>query len=156
MAFARFIEAALKAGSAVIVVTTESRRKSLLQKLQEHDVDIVAAIERERYLPLDAADTLSTFMGNDLPDPARFFRVVGHLIAAGARATAGEQSRVAIWGECAAILWAQGKADAAIQVEQLCNQLTKRYEVDILRGFSLSSFDREEDKQIFRRICSEY
>ena len=40
--------------------------------------------------PLDVDETLSTFMVNDLPDPVRFFRVVGDLIAAAARATAGE------------------------------------------------------------------
>jgi hypothetical protein len=153
--FTYFIEAALKAGNAVIVVATESHRKSLLQRLQEQGVDIATAIEQGRYLPLDVADTLSTFMGDELPDPVRFFGVVGDLIAAAARATAGEQSRVAICGECASILWAQGNADAAIQVEQLCNQLTKRYEMDILCGFSLSSFYREEDKQVFQRICSQ-
>jgi KaiC/GvpD/RAD55 family RecA-like ATPase len=153
--FTYFIEADLKAGNAVIVVATESHRKSLLQRLQEHGVDIAAAIEQGRYLPLDVADTLSTFMRDDLPNPVRFFGVVGDLIAAAARATAGKQSRVAICGECASILWAQGNADAAIQVEQLCNQVTKRYEMDILCGFSLSSFYREEDKQVFQRICSE-
>jgi hypothetical protein len=94
-------------------------------------------------------------MVNDLPDPMRFYKVVGDLIATAARATAGEPSRVTICGECASILWAQGKADAAIQVEQLCNQLTKRYEMDILCGFSLSSFYCDEDKQIFQRICGE-
>jgi DNA-binding NarL/FixJ family response regulator len=152
--FTDFTEAALNAGKALIVVATESHRKSLLQRLQAQGVDITAAIEQGRYLPLDVADTLSTFMGDDLPDPVRFFGVVGDLIATAARATAGEQSRVAICGECASILWAQGKADAAIEVEQLCNQLTKQYEMDILCGFSLSSFYREEDKQVFQRICS--
>jgi hypothetical protein len=153
--FTDFTEAALNAGKALIVVATESHRKSLLQRLQAQGVDITAAIEQGRYLPLDVADTLSTFMGDDLPDPVRFFGVVGDLIATAARATAGEQSRVAICGECASILWAQGNADAAIQVEQLCNQVTKRYEMDILCGFSLSSFYREEDKQVFQKICSE-
>jgi DNA-binding NarL/FixJ family response regulator len=154
--FSGFIEGALSAGNAVIVVATESHRKSLLQRLQEHGVDCAAAMEQGRYVPLDVAETLSTFMVNDLPDPVRFFRVVGDLIAAAARATAGEQSQVAVCGECASILWAQGNADAAIQVEQFCNQLTKRYEMDILCGFSLNSFYREEDKQVFQRICSEY
>ncbi len=154
--FAYFIEAALKAGNSVIVVSTESHRESLLQRLQEHGVDVVAAIKRGRYLPLDVGETLSTFMGNDLPDLMQFFKVVGDLIAAGARATEGDQSRVSICGECASILWGQGKADAAVQVEQLCNQLTKRYKIDILCGFSLNSFYREEDKQIFQKICSQY
>jgi len=153
--FSHFIETALIAGSAVIVVATESNREGLLQRLRERGVDIVAAIERGSYIALDVADTLSTFMENDVPDPVRFFGVVDDLIAAAARTTAGDPSRVAICGECASILWAQGKADAAIQVEQLCNQLAKRYKMGILCGFSLSDFYREEDKQIFQTICSE-
>ncbi len=154
--FNGFIEAALNAGKAVIVVSTESHRESLLQRLLEHGVDVVSAINQGRYLALDVDDTLSTFMGNDLPDPVRFLRVVDDLIAAATRATAGDPSRVAICGECASILWAQGKADAAIQVEQLCSKAAQRYELDILCGFSLNSFYREEDKQLFQRICCEY
>ena len=153
--FTRYIEAALLNGKAVIMVATESHRKSLLQRLQDNGVSIAATIEQGRCLPLDVAETLSTFMVNDLPDPMRFFKVVGDLIATAAQATAGEPSRVAVCGECASILWSEGNADAAIQVEHLCNQLTKQYEMDILCGFSLSSFYRDEDKQVFQRICSE-
>ena len=153
--FTRYIEATLLKGNAVIFVVTESHQKSLLQSLRDHGVSIAAAIEQGRCLPLDVAETLSTFMVNDLPDPTRFFKVVGDLIAAAAQATAGEPSRVTICGECASILWAEGNADAAIQVEQLCNQLTKRYQMGILCGFSLSSFYSDEDKQVFQRICSE-
>ena len=153
--FAGFIEGALNAGSAVIAVVTESHRKSLLQSLQEKGVDCAAAMEQGRYTTLDVAETLSRFMVNDLPDPLRFFKVVGDLIGAAARATGREPSEVTICGECASILWAQGKADAAIQLERFCSQLTKRYEMGILCGFSLSSFFHEADKQIFHRIGSE-
>jgi len=152
--FADRIEAALEAGNALIVVATESHLNNLILRLQERGVDIAAAIEQGQYLALDVVDTLSTFMGDELPDPMRFFRVVDELIAAAARSTSGEKSRITICGECASILWAQGKADAAIRVEQFCNQLTKRYGMNILCGFSLSSFDREEDKQVFQKICS--
>jgi DNA-binding NarL/FixJ family response regulator len=148
--FTRYMEAALLNGNAVIIVVTESHQKSL----RDHGARIAAAIEQGRCLPLDVADTLSTFMVNDLPDPMRFFKVVGDLIAT-AQATVGGPARVTICGECASILWAEGNADAAIQVEQLCNQLTKRYQMDILCGFSLSSFYRDEDKQVFQRICDE-
>jgi hypothetical protein len=151
--FTRFIEAALEAGKAVIVVATESHRKSLLQRLQEHDVDTIAAVEQGRYVSLDVAETLAIFMVSDLPDPVQFFGVTGDLFTTAARATLG--GRVAICGECGSILWAQGKADAAVQMEQLCNQLAKRYDMDILCGFSLSSFYREEHKQVFEKICRE-
>jgi DNA-binding NarL/FixJ family response regulator len=94
--FTRFIEAALEAGSAVIAVATESHRKSLLQKLQEHGVDTIAAIEQGRYVSVDVDDTLSTFMVNDMPHPMRFFGVAGDLFTTAARATVG--GRVAICG----------------------------------------------------------
>ena len=149
--FTRFIEAALEAGNAVILVATESHRKSILQRLQEHGADIAAAIEEGRYVSVDVDDTLSAFMVNDLPDPMRFFGVAGDLFTTAARATVG--GRVAICGECGSILWAQGNADAAIQVEQLGNQLARRYDMDILCGFSLTDFSRKEDKQIFQKIC---
>jgi DNA-binding NarL/FixJ family response regulator len=153
--FTRYIEGALLNGNAVIMVATEAHLKSLLQRLQDHGVGIAAMIAQGRCLPLDVAETLPTFMVNDLPDPVRFFKVVGDLIATAAQATSGGSSPVTICGECASILWSEGNADAAIQVEQLCNQLTKRYDMDIICGFSLSTFYRDEDKQIFQRICSE-
>ena len=112
-------------------------------------------MERGRYFALDAVHIISTFMRNDLPDPVRFRGVVDDLIAAAGRGTAGPPSRVAICGECASILWAQHNADAAIQVEQLCNQVIQEYRLDILCGLPLSDFEREEDRQIFQRIHPE-
>lgn len=150
--FAYFIEGALKAGRSVVVAATESHRESILHRLQGLGVDIVAGIEQGRYLPFDADAVLSTFMRNDQPDVPRFFKAVGELIKAGARGTAGEHSRVSVCGECAPILWAQGKTDAAILVEQLCSQVIKRYGIDMLCGFSLNSFYREEDKLVFQKI----
>jgi DNA-binding NarL/FixJ family response regulator len=154
--FSYFIGAALKAGNAVIVVATESHRDSLLPRLQGLGLDMAAAIGLRRYNSLDAADTLSTFMVNDLPDPVRFFKVVGDLMLSAARAAKGEHPRVAACGECAALLWAQGKSEAAIREEQLWDEIAKTYDVDILCGFPSRSFQSEKDSNIFRRICAEH
>jgi DNA-binding NarL/FixJ family response regulator len=154
--FSYFIGAALKAGNAVIVVATESHRDSLLPRLQGLGLDMAAAIGLRRYISLDAADTLSTFMVNDLPDPVRFFKVVGDLMLSAARAAKGEHPRVAACGECAALLWAQGKSEAAIREEQLWDEIAKTYDVDILCGFPSRSFQSEKDSNIFRRICAEH
>jgi hypothetical protein len=91
-------------------------------------------------------------MRDDVPEPTRFFKVAGDLIAAGARSAANQRSRVLVCGECASVLWAQGKTDAAVKVEQLCSQLTKLYDIDILCGFTLNSFYCEEDIQTFQKI----
>jgi DNA-binding NarL/FixJ family response regulator len=154
--FARFIEAALNAGNAVIVVATESHQKSLLRRLKGKCVDWAAAMEQGRYIPLDVGETLSTFMVNDLPDPTRFLKVAGNLVAAAAKAAKGKPPRVAACGECAPILWAQGKADAAVQVENLWDGIAKTCNVDILCGYVLNSFQREQESHIYERICAEH
>jgi DcmR-like sensory protein/response regulator receiver domain-containing protein len=154
--FTRFVETALAAGNAVIVVATESHRNSLLQRLQVHGVDVFAAIEKGNYIPLDVADTLSTFMVNDLPDPVRFLKIAGDLVAAAAKAAKGERPRVAACGECAPILWAQGRADAAIQLEHLWDEIAKTCDVDILCGYVLNSCQREQESHIYERICAEH
>lgn len=154
--FTQFIGAALKAGNAVIVVATESHRENLLPRLQGHGVDISAAIEEGRYVSLDAADTLSTFMVNDLPDPARFLEAAANLIAAAVKAAKGRHPRVAVCGECDPPLWKLGNGEAAIWMEQLWNQIAKAYDVDILCGYSLDIFYGKQDSHIFQRICAEH
>ena len=154
--FTRFIEAALESGTAVIVVATESHWKSLFQRLREDGVDIVAAVEQGRYVSLDVADTLSTFMVNDQPDRVRFLKAAGGLVAAAAKASSGERPRVAACGECAPTLWEQGKAVAAVEVEHLWDEIAKSCDVDILCGYVLSSFQREQESDIYERICAEH
>jgi len=149
-----FIIAALKAGNAAIVVATESHRDSLLSRLQAQDVNIRAAIEQGRYIPLDAADTLSALMLNDMPDPLRFLKLMGSFIETASKAARG--ARVSICGECVHLLWTQGKAEAAIQFEKLANQLANKYDVDILCGYSLGCSQGAMDSHIFQRICAEH
>lgn len=151
-----FIGAALKAGNAAIVVATESHRNSLLSKLQVQGLHIGTAIEQGRYIVLDAADTLSMFMLNGMPDPNRFMTAFGNLILTAASAAQGERPRVAVFGECVHILWAQGDAEAALQMEKLGNQLINAYDVDILCGYSLGSIEAGMDDRIIQRICAEH
>ena len=125
-----------EAGNAAVVVATESHRNSLLLRLQAHGLDIAAAIEQGRYIALDAADALSTFMINGMPDPVRFLKVFGDLIVTAAKAAKGEQARVAVFGEVCHLLWAQGNAEAAIQVEELWQPASQ----DIRRGYSVRVF----------------
>jgi CheY-like chemotaxis protein len=154
--FTPFISAALNAGNAAIVVATEPHRERLLQRLQANGVDIPSAINQGRYIALDAAETLSTFMINDLPDPLRFLKIVSDLIATASRAAKGEYLRVAACGECAPLLWAEGKTEAAIQLEHLWDEVANMYDVDILCGYVMKSFQCEPERHIYERICVEH
>ena len=120
--FAHFISASLKDGKAAIVVFNESQRHGLLQRLKAEGLNVAGAIESGTLVPLDNAETLSTFMVNGVLDPARLFETVGGVIQRTAEsATRDQKRRVALCGECAPLLWAEGKVDAAIRLEQLWN-----------------------------------
>jgi DNA-binding NarL/FixJ family response regulator len=154
--FTRFIDSGLRAGNAVIVLATESHRNSLLRRLQARDLDVAAAIEQGRYIPLDAADTLSALMVSDRFDRARFLKFIGELVAKAARAAMQEHGRVAACGEGSPLLWAQGKAEAAIRLEHLWDEFAQSHDLDVLCGYVLNSFQREQAKHIYERICAEH
>ena len=155
-AVTQFIGAALEAGNAAVVVATESHRNSLLRRLQALGFDIHAAIREDRYIALDAAEALSTFMLNGVFDSARFVELWSNLLDSIPRTVEGRQAHVAVFGECVDLLCALGSAEAAIQDEKLCNELVKRYDVSILCGYSRTSFPTETDSHIFQRICAEH
>jgi DNA-binding NarL/FixJ family response regulator len=152
----RFIATALKAGNAAIVLATKPHRDSLLHRLKAEGVDTDGALQQGTYISLDAADTLSTIMVNDLPDPGRFFRGIGGFIEAAAKVAKSVQPQVVVFGEAVALLQAEGKADAAIRFEQLGNDIAKTHDVGILCAYPLSSFHGEEDEHIFQSICAEH
>jgi DNA-binding NarL/FixJ family response regulator len=154
--YARFIAVALKSGRAAIVVIRQSRADGLLSRLKAQGLDVDAAIQQGTYLQLDASKTLSKFMVNDMPDSARFFPIVGGLIEAAAKAASQQHHGVVACGECSPLLWAEGKAEAAIRVEQLFDELGKTLGLDILCGYPLSSFRGREDEHVFQRICAEH
>jgi DNA-binding NarL/FixJ family response regulator len=152
----QFSGAALRAGRPVIVVATDSHRDDLLLRLQASGLNVAAAVEQGRYRAVDAAETLSTFMVNGQPDRARFLRVVGDLTETAARGARAERALLAACGECAPLLWAQGKVEAAIRLEQLWNEVAMTYDMDILCGYPLASFQSMVGTHIFSRICAEH
>jgi DNA-binding NarL/FixJ family response regulator len=133
--FTRFIEDTLELENPVIVIVTESHRNSLFQRLQARGWDIPAAMQKGSYISLDVSDTLSKFMVNDWPDSSRFAKVVGGLIKGAAKAAEGKHAQVAACGECGPALWAQGKAEAAIQVAHLWDEIADTHDVNTLCGY---------------------
>jgi DNA-binding NarL/FixJ family response regulator len=140
----QFIAAALSAGNAAIVWATEPNRDSLLQRLHALGVDIDAAIQRGTYVSSDAAET---------PDPVRMLEAIRGLSEAAAKA-GKDHPRVAVCGERAGRLWAEGKTDMAIRLEQLLNELAKNHDIDILCPYPLPH--GQENDPALKSICAEH
>jgi CheY-like chemotaxis protein len=154
--FTHCIAAALRAGYAAIANVTKSHRDSLIQRLKAAGVDVNHSIQEGTFIPLDAAETFSKTMVDGLPDPARFLRLTNGLLEAVGKKVTGGRSRIVLCGEGVGILWGEGKTDAAMRIEQLCNVLAKSADVSILCAYPLSSFHGEEDGYEFQNICAEH
>jgi DNA-binding NarL/FixJ family response regulator len=153
---ARFIGAALADGDAAVVIMTASHRDGLRQKLEFEGCDVAEAMERGRYIAVDPEELLSSFFVNEQPDAGRFLKAGGDLMTSALKAATGKKPRVAVCGECVASLHAEGKAEAAIEVERLWNELAQAYNVDTLCGYPSDSFRDKHLDPIFQRICAEH
>ena len=140
----RFIADALDEGNPAIVWATEQHRHALIQRLRTLNVDVDAAIQQGTYIASDVAE---------IADPVRLLAILRGLNeAASKRGT--KHPRVAACGERAGLLWAEGKTDAAIMLEQLFNELAKQHEMDILCVYP--SAEGLQDPESLNRICAEH
>jgi PAS domain S-box-containing protein len=152
----RFVGTALGAGDAAIVIARKAIRDGLTQRLKARGFDVAQAANQDRYIALDAAEVLSKFMGNDLPDPERFSNTIETFLVRAKAAAEGENPRVVAFGEMVALLWAEGRTEAAIRLEQLWNDLAKTYSFNLWCGYPLAGFSKQEDGEAFVRICEEH
>ena len=152
----RFIGNALGAGKPAVVIATREHREGLNERLRASGLDPARAVAQGRYLPLDAAETLSQIMQDGLPDPARFTELVGSAIAKLNAATQGDPGPIAAFGEMVALLWADGKFEAAMRLEQLWNEFAETHPISLHCAYPLSGFYREEHGDSLLQICAQH
>jgi len=140
----RFVASALSIGNAAIILVTESHRSNLLTRLYAEGAEIQDAMQLGTCTLLEATTS---------PDPIGVLEAVRDSRKAAAKA-GKNNPRVAVCCERAGRLWAEGKTDDAIRVEQHCNDLAKDQAVDILCVYP--SLQHQSDAYAFKRIRAEH
>jgi len=92
--FTRFITSALNAERIVIALTTDSHRNSLFRSLQAVGVDVVAAVERKRYLSLDVEDSCHPSVED--AGPSRSAKSARDLIVEAAKTASKKHLHIAV------------------------------------------------------------
>ncbi len=148
-AVSRFVGAGLDAGDGGVVIATRPHLDGIEERLRGRGPD--AARGAGRYVALDAAETLSRIMDGGWPEDRRFAEVVGGVIALAAR---GRSRRVRVFGEMVALLWAAGKPEAAIRLEELWNDLVGTGGISLLCAYPMSGFGRAADDRPLLAVCA--
>jgi PAS domain S-box-containing protein len=150
----KFLGYAIEEGGSAVVVATAPHREALAARLEERGIDTESVIAEGRVVLLDASETLSKFVFEGWPDPARFTEIIGEALTRAQNASHSTNARLAVFGEMVALLWAQGKYDTAIRLEQLWNQLGRTHSFFLRCAYPMKSFNGEELGQQFLKICA--
>ncbi|MEY2466460.1 MAG: hypothetical protein QOD03_981 [Verrucomicrobiota bacterium] len=148
----KFMGAGLGTGQGGIVIATAAHREALEARLRTQGIDIAGVKARGQFLSLDAAETLSKFMVNGSPDPERFQKVIGSVIAR----MSSRHTGLRAFGEMVALLWADGSGDAAIRLEQLWNELAEEYSFSLFCAYPMNGFGGTANGEAFAHICHEH
>ena len=148
----KFISAGLMEGEGCIVIATQAHRESIEELLEAQGLAFTLARAQGKYISLDAASTLSQFMVDGCLDPVRFHKVIGDVI----KQASDGGCKVCAFGEMVALLWAEGNRAGAIHLEELWNELSRRYSFSLFCAYPIKGFDGEADETEFAEICKQH
>jgi len=133
-----FIGEGLRQGNPALVVATPAHKERIDASLQERGLDVSTLKHDGQLTVLDAADTLSLFMVEGMPNAGAFRWNVGEIMRQISKEHGGRPLRA--YGEMVDVLWRDGQEAAAIRLETLWNQLADSHEFKLLCGYSMGHF----------------
>ncbi len=152
----KLIGTTLVAGDVAIVIATPEHREGLAKRLKARGLDLEVTASLGRYCALDAAETLSGFMVHGLPNAALFHSSMEHILSSVRPTAEGKPPRIVVFGEMAALLWANGNMGAALKLEQLWNDLARSHSFQLYCAHPMKSFNQESHRQAFLDLCAQH
>jgi hypothetical protein len=143
-----FVSSGLKAHECVIIIATDVHVQLLNERLRKHGFNLQALIADNQYIPLDAEETLASFMVNGWPDENLFQLTVSRLI----QRADSRKRKVRAFGEMVAALWACGLTGATVQLENLWTRFCKEHSMSLFCAYPKSGFTQHPHDSI-HAIC---
>ena len=129
------------AGLPAIVIATPQHRDAIRAVLAGHYFDLSRLEAANDLIVVDAADMLSRFMLDGMPDATRFRDSMIPVIAQACRGR--KDCVIRAYGEMVDVLWQAGQTAAAIRLEMLWNQLAQTHSFALLCGYSIGHFYKD-------------
>jgi len=153
---AQYVGSALGGGDAAVVIATAAHREGLALRLAARGLDIARARQQGRYIALDAAETLSSFMRDGKPDANLFTNIIGETLERACSNARRPKSHVVAFGEMVMLLWMDGNPEAALQLEKLWNNLSMTHSFSLRCAYPLGAFNQSGQSELFRKMCAEH
>jgi hypothetical protein len=152
---AALFRGSLGKGQSVAAIMTSARRIALERRLLAQGLDVSEATQNGRLCLLDATQALSEFMEPAGPNRERFLLKFGDKLRK-LHATVAKRGDVVVFGEMVAVLWAQKKYEAAIQLEELWNELALTSSFYLCCAYPANAFRDELTLFPYAEICAQH
>jgi anti-sigma regulatory factor (Ser/Thr protein kinase) len=144
-----YLQDAVRAGGAAIVIATEAHRDAFEARLNDTGVDVAAACDDGTLVCLDAAATLARLTREGRVDRDAFFDLVGGVV----RGAAASGRPVRAFGEMVALLWEAGDVSAAIDLETYWNELATEIPFALYCAYRSESVSGHEHADALAKVC---
>jgi hypothetical protein len=132
-----FVAAGILADEFVAVIATAPHLKSLETRLESSGIDVAQTLSGDRYIPIDADQTLAEITDDDgWPNDDRFSNMIDSLFA---RAEKGGR-RLRAYGGLASLLWAKGHNAATLRLESLWDSFCRERSFTVLHAYPKAGF----------------
>jgi hypothetical protein len=146
---ADFIADGLSAGEAVVLIATPRHRDEVEANLLVMGIDATTAKAQDRFIALDAKETMDKFLVNGWPDDIRFTAVVTEIIARAKRTG----TKVRVFGEMVALMWAEGHCGATVRLEHLWTAMCQRESFPLFCAYPKAGCT-ENASESMARVCA--
>jgi hypothetical protein len=147
-----FVSPALERDETVFVIASQEHHRRFAAALATTHPDLDGAIDRGQFVLVDAHETRRTLVTDGVLDTSRFRALTGEMLA-----HAAERGRpLRIFGYMVALLWNEGYASAALDLEDRWNELATRHPFELMCAYPMSSFAGEASDAPFREVCEHH
>ena len=153
---ALFISTALEDGNSVFVLATPMHMDGIAERLNARGVDTNTAAMKGRYVTGDALEVLAHLTVNGELSRARFDEFIREVFLPLEAAAESKPKTVAVCGEIVSLLWAEGKPEAAIELEHFWNEVAERVNCHLRCFYPIASFPDPGQNELFLRLCTEH
>ena len=140
-----YLAETIRSGGVAVVIATEGHRQAFAAWLAATGVDPEAA--GATLVMRDAREAADALLIDGRVAAHRFDKLIGDLV----REAAGSGRPVRAYGEIVALLWADGHVRAALELEELWNQLGREVDFSLYCAYPRSWVEAEGDG--FQEVC---
>jgi len=146
-----FAGAGLIAGDSVIIIATAEHLAAIETRLINQGFNMHFLVSANRYIALNAEDTLKKFMISEQINEGLFMDCITKVIHRGQKNT----GKIRAFGEMVAVLWQRGLREATIELERLWNKLHHKDNFTLFCAYPKNIFNGDINTSI-HAICSEH